>query len=49
MKALLLDMWFGGTDTLASTLEWVMSEMLRNPGVIKRMQEEMDLVVGKNK
>jgi len=48
MKALLLDMLFGGTDTSAATIEWAMLETLRNPVVMKRVQEELESVVGKD-
>jgi len=37
-----------GTDTGAVTLEWAMSETLRNPAVMKRMQEELESAVGKD-
>ena len=48
MKALLLDMLVAGTDTSAATLEWAMLEKLRNPGVMKRMHEELESMVGKD-
>lgn len=48
MKALLLDMMVGGTDTSAATLEWAMLETLRHPVVIKRVQQELESVVGNN-
>ena len=48
MKALLLDMLVAGTDTSAATLEWAMLETLRNPGVMKRMHEELESMVGKD-
>lgn len=48
MKALLFDMLAGGTDTSGATLEWAMSEILRNPAVTKRAQEELESVVGKD-
>ncbi|KAL3679587.1 hypothetical protein R1sor_022543 [Riccia sorocarpa] len=46
---LLSDMLLGGTDTTATTLEWCMVEVLRNPEMMRRMQEEIDSVVGKEK
>jgi len=48
MKALLLDMLLGGTDTSAATLEWAMMETLRNPLVMKTLHEELESVVGKD-
>ncbi|CAJ1943744.1 unnamed protein product [Sphenostylis stenocarpa] len=46
LKALLADMFVGGTDTTSSALEWAMSELLRNPTVMKKVQEEVRRVVG---
>lgn len=46
MKALLLDLMVGGTDTSAATLEWAMLEILRHPLVMKRLQQELESVVG---
>ena len=48
MKALLLDMMNAGTDTSAVTLEWAMSELLRNHAVMKKVQEELQSIVGKD-
>ncbi|CAN0900329.1 Cytochrome P450 71A1 [Linum grandiflorum] len=52
IKATLLDMFAGGTDTIATTLEWVMSELIKHPSIMKRAQEEVRKVViggGKSK
>ncbi|XP_061364888.1 cytochrome P450 71A1-like [Gastrolobium bilobum] len=46
LKALLMDMFVGGSDTTATTLEWAFSELLRNPMVMKKAQEEVRKVVG---
>nr|ALF95237.1 P450 [Plagiochasma appendiculatum] len=46
---LLSDMVLGGTDTTATTLEWCMVETVRNPQMMKRLQEEIDAVVGKER
>ncbi|KAL2321745.1 hypothetical protein Fmac_026124 [Flemingia macrophylla] len=46
IKALLTDMFIGGTDTTSSTLEWAMSELIRNPTIMKRAQEEVRTIVG---
>ncbi|KAL9434112.1 hypothetical protein AB3S75_028863 [Citrus x aurantiifolia] len=45
IKAILMDMFVGGTDTTATTLEWVMAELLKNPRITKRAQEEVRGVV----
>ncbi|XP_020218192.1 cytochrome P450 71D8 [Cajanus cajan] len=41
VKALILDIFTGGTDTSASTLEWAMTEMMRNPKVREKVQAEL--------
>ncbi|XP_077243505.1 flavonoid 3'-monooxygenase-like [Tasmannia lanceolata] len=48
VKALLLDLAVGGTETTSTTTEWAMSEMLMKPELIKKAQEELDSVVGKD-
>ena len=35
-----------GTDTSYVTLEWAMSEMLLNPSMMRKVQEELESVVG---
>ncbi|KAJ3692765.1 hypothetical protein LUZ60_011860 [Juncus effusus] len=47
VKALLMDMVVGGTDTTSNTAEWAMAEMLKKPEILKKVQEELDRVVGK--
>ncbi|XP_051130120.1 cytochrome P450 76C2-like isoform X5 [Andrographis paniculata] len=46
LKALILDIISGGTDTTASTIEWVMAELLNNPTVMEKAQTELAEVVG---
>lgn len=46
LKSLLLDMFVGGTDTSRATLEWILSELVRNPTIMKKVQEEVRKVVG---
>ncbi|CAL1373355.1 unnamed protein product [Linum trigynum] len=41
IKAVLLDMFIGGTDTSAVTIEWTMSEMMKNPSAMERAQAEV--------
>ncbi|KAK9103248.1 hypothetical protein Sjap_020502 [Stephania japonica] len=48
LKALLLDMVMGGTDTTANALEWAMAELMNKPETMTKAQEELDVVVGKN-
>ncbi|XP_058009912.1 cytochrome P450 CYP736A12-like [Hevea brasiliensis] len=49
IKALMIEMIVGAFDTSAATVEWTFAELLRNPRVMKRLQEEMDNVVGLNR
>ncbi|KAF7838251.1 cytochrome P450 71A1-like [Senna tora] len=41
------DMYVGGSDTSSTTLEWAMAELLRNPAIMKKAQEEVRRVVDK--
>lgn len=41
IKAIILDMFAGGTGTSASALEWGMSELMRNPAVMKKLQGQI--------
>ncbi|XP_039139030.1 cytochrome P450 71A3-like [Dioscorea cayenensis subsp. rotundata] len=41
VKALLLDMLFGGTETRYVALEWSFAELIRNPKVMKKLQDEV--------
>ncbi|KAI3451091.1 hypothetical protein Pfo_007756 [Paulownia fortunei] len=46
VKAVLLDMLIGGTDTSAAAVEWALSELIRHPKVMKKLQTELEQVVG---
>ncbi|XP_021767817.1 cytochrome P450 76C2-like [Chenopodium quinoa] len=48
VKALLMDAVIGGTDTTATTVEWVVAEMLQHPQVMRKVQEELTEIVGLN-
>ncbi|KAG2275853.1 hypothetical protein Bca52824_058408 [Brassica carinata] len=37
---------FGGTETVALAIEWVLTELLRSPENMKRVQDELATVVG---
>ncbi|KAM1340623.1 hypothetical protein ACFX2H_038989 [Malus domestica] len=45
-KAILLDMIVGAFDTSATTIVWTLAELLRHPKVMKRLQEELQSVIG---
>ncbi|PON96770.1 Cytochrome P450, E-class, group I [Trema orientale] len=46
LKAVLMDMFVGASDTTSTALEWLMAELVRNPRVMKKVQEEVRRVVG---
>ena len=39
-------MFIGGGDSTSTTLEWVMAELIKNPSIMRRAQEEIRSVVG---
>nr|XP_010936313.1 flavonoid 3'-monooxygenase [Elaeis guineensis] len=49
MKGILLDMFVAGTDTSTSTVEWALAELIRHPDILKKAQQELDSVVGRNR
>ncbi|KAL2537950.1 Cytochrome [Forsythia ovata] len=48
IKHFLLDLFVGGTDTTAATVEWVMTELIRNPEIMSKARNELWDVVGRN-
>lgn len=40
------DVMFGGTETVASAIEWAMAELMRSPDDLKKVQQELQDVVG---
>ncbi|KAJ6294153.1 hypothetical protein OIU76_022271 [Salix suchowensis] len=46
IKAILMDMFVGGTDTTAAAMEWTMAELVKNPTVMKKAQGEVRRVAG---
>ncbi|XP_060184312.1 cytochrome P450 71AU50-like [Lycium barbarum] len=49
VKAILLDMLIGSMDTSSTAIDWIFSELLRHPKVMKKLQNELELIVGKNR
>ncbi|XP_010544458.1 PREDICTED: cytochrome P450 76C4-like [Tarenaya hassleriana] len=49
VKALLMDMVLAGTETSSNTIEFAMAELISKPKIMKRVQEELDEVVGDDK
>ncbi|KAF6152609.1 hypothetical protein GIB67_013056 [Kingdonia uniflora] len=46
LKALLMDMVVGGTDTTSNSVEFAMAELINKPETMKEAQEELERVVG---
>ncbi|KAJ6850088.1 cytochrome P450 71A9-like [Iris pallida] len=46
IKALLTDMFIAGTDTSSAAIIWTMTELVRNPTVMNKAQQEIRTVVG---
>eukprot|EP01018_Ginkgo_biloba_P019029 Gb_39503 [translate_table: standard] len=46
IKAVFFDLFLAGSGTTSATIEWAMAEMIRNPKTMKRVQAELDNVVG---
>lgn len=49
IAAILTDMFAGGTDTSAISTEWALGELLLNPIKMKKVQEELEQVVGRSR
>ncbi|GLJ31806.1 hypothetical protein SUGI_0639730 [Cryptomeria japonica] len=48
IKAIILNMLTAGIETSSTTVEWAMSELLRNPSTLAQAQREMESRVGKD-
>eukprot|EP01018_Ginkgo_biloba_P019025 Gb_32354 [translate_table: standard] len=49
IKAVLFDLFLAGSETMSATIEWTMAEMVRNTKTMKRLQAELDDVVGRDR
>ncbi|KAF7818981.1 cytochrome P450 93A3-like [Senna tora] len=49
IKAFLKDIFEGGTDTTAMTIEWALKELTNNPRVMEKARKEIDSVIGKGR
>ncbi|KAJ4839101.1 hypothetical protein Tsubulata_014909 [Turnera subulata] len=49
MIAVLWEMIFRGTDTVAVLIEWILARMVLHPDVQSRVQDELDKVIGKSR
>ncbi|KAK8943203.1 Premnaspirodiene oxygenase [Platanthera zijinensis] len=50
IKAVILDLFFAGTDSASVTLQWVMTELIRHPEIMQKAQQEIrNMMDGKKK
>ncbi|KAF5202426.1 Cytochrome p450 [Thalictrum thalictroides] len=49
IKAILKDLFVAGTDTTTVTLEWAMTELLRNPNIMAKARLELKQTIDKGK
>ncbi|KAG7036407.1 3,9-dihydroxypterocarpan 6A-monooxygenase, partial [Cucurbita argyrosperma subsp. argyrosperma] len=49
VKAFTQDLIAGGTESSAVTVEWAMSELLKNPEIFGKAREELDRVIGRGR
>ncbi|CAL8109768.1 unnamed protein product [Orchesella dallaii] len=49
LYSVLLDLFVAGAETTSTTLQWCMLYLSRNPRVQKKVQEEIDNVIGKSR
>ncbi|XP_068660336.1 trimethyltridecatetraene synthase-like [Aristolochia californica] len=49
VKAFTQDLIAGGTESSAVTVEWAISELLKQPDMFEKAREELDRVIGKEK
>ncbi|XP_057432549.1 germacrene A acid 8-beta-hydroxylase-like [Lotus japonicus] len=47
VKAIIMELFIGGSDTASGTINWAMAEMIKNTEVLKRAQVEVREVFGK--
>uniref|UniRef100_A0A0C9S7A2 TSA: Wollemia nobilis Ref_Wollemi_Transcript_9408_1861 transcribed RNA sequence n=1 Tax=Wollemia nobilis TaxID=56998 RepID=A0A0C9S7A2_9CONI len=49
VKATIMSLINAATDTTATTLEWAMASLLNRPDICRKAQEEVDVIVGRDR
>eukprot|EP00250_Pteridium_aquilinum_P012884 c21004_g1_i1 orf=84-1676(+) len=49
IMAAVLDIFAGGSDTSSVTVEWALANLINNPRIMQKVQEELDNVVGRER
>ncbi|EYU31746.1 hypothetical protein ABFS82_07G060600 [Erythranthe guttata] len=49
IKAILMNIFVGGTDTSASTIVWALTALMKNPSAMKKAQQEIKTLISNKK
>ncbi|KAK6921150.1 Cytochrome P450 [Dillenia turbinata] len=49
IKAIAFEMLIGGSETTTTAIEWTLSELIKNPKVMTKLQQELENVIGLGK
>ncbi|CAN4094843.1 unnamed protein product [Withania somnifera] len=49
VKVVLMELLIASTHTVSTTIDWILSELLRHPNVMKKLQNELEQAVGINR
>ncbi|KAK8488421.1 hypothetical protein V6N11_034403 [Hibiscus sabdariffa] len=49
IKSFLLDIFMAGTDTSSGAIQWAMGELINSPKSFKKLRDEIESVVGRNR
>ncbi|CAL5006765.1 unnamed protein product [Urochloa decumbens] len=49
IKAFVLDIFTAGSDTTATTVEWMLAELINHPPCLAKLRAELDAVIGRSR
>ncbi|KOM29228.1 hypothetical protein LR48_Vigan641s001600 [Vigna angularis] len=49
LNIFILELFLAGSETTSSTIEWAMTQLLRNPECLEKLKSELDQVVGRER